>query len=88
MYVWTVITILLLESGLRSIYVGNDTIYYFNTFNEMKMTSWSDTLRNFNDAYVHGSAKDPGYFLLVKVLQIFVSDFTSFLKTPTDVRLD
>lgn len=78
-YVWSVISMLLLESGLRSYYVGNDTIFYYNTFNDMKITSWSDTFCLFADAYIRGTTRDPGYSLLVKILQIFVSDFTSFL---------
>lgn len=78
-YVWSVIVMLLLESGLRSVLVGNDTIFYFNTFNDMKLTSWSDTMRMFRDSYVQGTARDPGYYFLVKVLQIFINDFTTFL---------
>lgn len=78
-YVWSVITMLLLESGLRSVLVGNDTIFYFNSFNDMKVTSWSDTYRMFTDTYVHGTARDPGYYFLVKILQIFINDFTTFL---------
>lgn len=78
-YVFFVISLLVLESCLRSVDVGNDTQSYFNAFQGITSTSWSEIWDSFYDAYVLGSGKDPGFMVFMKLAQFISSDFNFFL---------
>lgn len=71
--------ILILESALRSLYVGPDTGNYWHSFNDIKSMGWHEVFKNFVDVYQYGEGKDAGYKLIVKVLQIPFDHFQSFL---------
>lgn len=78
-YIFIICSVMLLISGLRNVAVGEDTYAYFLTFNEVKNTSWSQTLNEISDYYSSGLGKDPGYTLFQKILQIISTDYTVYL---------
>ena len=78
-YVISIISLLILESCLRSVDVGNDTQSYFNAFQGITNTSWSEVWGSFYDAYMLGSGKDPGFMVFMKLVQLISTDFNFFL---------
>lgn len=78
-YVIVIISLLILESCLRSISVGPDTKNYYYTFMDTLYMSWSDIWTSFSDAYIYGEGKDPGYLLYMKLIQIISTDFNVYL---------
>ncbi len=68
-----------LVSGLRSAYVGADTMNYRRLFYLVENTSWN---KIFSDIlfYIHGGdIKDPGYALFVKLFQVFSTNYQVYL---------
>lgn len=68
-----------LVSGLRSGYVGADTMNYRRLFYLVQNTSWN---KIFSDIlfYIHGGdVKDPGYSLFVKLFQVFSTNYQVYL---------
>lgn len=78
-YVIIMITFLIFESSLRSVWVGPDTYGYYNDFEFIKGLNWSEVWGSFYSTYQQGEGKDPGFTLFVKVIQIFSGDFNFFL---------
>lgn len=78
-YVISIISLLILESCLRSVDVGNDTQSYFNAFRDITNTSWSEIWDSFYEAYMMGSGKDPGFMVFMKLAQFVSKDFNVFL---------
>lgn len=78
-YVFIIISLLILESSLRSIDVGNDTASYYNAFVGITNTSWNEVWASFYDSYVLGEGKDPGFMVFMKSAQIISKDFHVFL---------
>lgn len=78
-YVIIVITLLILESCLRSVDVGPDTIHYYTDFIHYSNLSWADVWASFGDAYVKGEGKDPGYLVFKQIALLFTSNFNVFL---------
>lgn len=78
-YVIIMTAILILESGLRSVDVGNDTISYYYYFLSIKDMSWGEIFDSFGASYQGGEGKDPGFALFVKIIQIVSTDFNFFL---------
>lgn len=72
--------LLVLESGLRGLSVGDDTLGYFNTFESVKRTSFSDLFQSLiflsNTKY---SERNNGYNLFQKIFQIFSDDYRVYL---------
>lgn len=67
-------------SGLRDWSIGADTYAYYIAFERDKSLSWSQILTRcwdylFNDLVT----KDPGYYLLQKIFQVFSDDYQVFL---------
>ena len=70
----------ILISGLRGKTVGNDTGQYALHFEEGLNTSWETVLTNYWDYLFHDlDVKDPGYYVLQKVFQIFSQDYQVWL---------
>ena len=68
-----------LVSGLRSAYVGADTMNYRRMFYLVQNTSWN---RIFSDILFYirgGEIKDPGYSLFVKLFQVFSTNYQVYL---------
>ena len=78
-YIIILITLLILESGLRSVLVGPDTYNYYNDFLSIKDMNWSQVWTSFYASYQQGEGKDPGFTLFVKLIQLFSADFNFFL---------
>lgn len=78
-YIGLICFILILQSGLRNVAVGEDTFNYFNWFEETKDISWSRLFQDISDYYKYGIGKDVGYPLLMKTFQIFSSNFQVYL---------
>ena len=78
-YIIIIISLLILESSLRSIYVGPDTIGYYYNFLADKENTWSDVWSYFKSSYVEGEGKDAGFLVFTKLVQLFTTDFHIFL---------
>lgn len=70
----------ILLSGLRDFSVGSDTNEYKNAFERGLKQSWESLINNcwdylFNDLDI----KDPGYYLLQKIFQVFSDDYRMWL---------
>lgn len=72
-------TIIVLVSGLRNLAVGADTYQYYLSFLDVQTTPWNQILEDFQDYFIYGIGKDPGYSLLVKLFQSVLPDFRCFL---------
>ena len=70
----------ILISGLRHISVGADTEQYYINFERIKTYSWDYVLDFTRTQLIMDSdAKAPGYTFLVKIFQVFFSDYQVFL---------
>lgn len=70
----------ILLSGLRDYSIGNDTKQYAYLFEEGFYTSWKTLIGNCWNYLLHGyKTKDPGYYLLQKIFQIFSHDYRLWL---------
>lgn len=78
-YIIIIITLLIFESGLRSVSVGPDTRGYFYDFLSVRHQTWTDVLSSFKTIYVEGEGKDIGYLIIMKLAQTVSSDFNVFL---------
>lgn len=68
-------------SGLRNINtdVNPDTIEYLHHFNTVMKMPWSKIPALFYNTYVKGVGKDPGYTVLVKLVQVFTKNYQCYL---------
>lgn len=78
-YIYVIISLLVLESGLRSVFVGADTIFYYSKFLSVNSLSWGDIWDSFRTVYLEGEGKDPGFLVFMKIIYLFTSDFNVFL---------
>ncbi len=78
-YIIVMCIILGLQSALRSLGVGPDTLGYKIWFDDMIYTSWSSIWYGFEDTYINADNKDPGFPLIVKLFQVFSKDYQVFL---------
>ena len=77
-YVIIIISLLILESSLRSISVGPDTKSYYYSYQNVG-EDWGDLLNSFRIAYVEGEGKDPGYSVFMRIVKSVSPDFNFFL---------
>ncbi|SFB20733.1 EpsG family protein [Flavobacterium swingsii] len=78
-YIRIICFILILQSGLRNVAVGEDTYTYYLAFNDISRTSWENVRTIFFDYFRYGIGKDPGFIVFQKFFQIFSNDFQVFL---------
>lgn len=78
-YIVVISIILILQSGLRNVAVGEDTYTYFLAFKEISRMSWSNIEGSFNDYIRFGIGKDPGFMIFQKLFQYITIDFQWFL---------
>ncbi len=70
----------ILISGLRHISVGADTYEYYLAFEREMTTPWSVLLKKCWDYLFNGlETKDPGYYLLQKIFQVFSDSYQVYL---------
>ncbi|MFM9987044.1 EpsG family protein [Flavobacterium sp.] len=78
-YIRIICIILILQSGLRNVAVGDDTYSYFETFKEISRTPWYQIKGLIIDYYQYGLGKDPGYLIFQKLAQYITTDYQVFL---------
>lgn len=74
-YVYSIIIILILFSGLRNWAVGSDTYQYYYWFERVSLRSWNDIFNKF----INWQSKDPFFDIFLKIFQIFSKNFQIFL---------
>lgn len=70
--------LIIFESCLRGYSVGNDTFPYYEEFQIVKSASWDQIFYRFIETK-EGTEKDPGFWVLVKLFQLFSNSFRLFL---------
>lgn len=78
-YIWIISLILILQSGLRNVAVGDDTFQYFQLFEGIKSTSWQSIYEYAFEYYEFDIGKDPGYLAFQKAIQIVTGEYQIFL---------
>lgn len=74
-YVIFLMTLLTLQSGLRNVAVGGDTLAYYYMFDSVMASSWDSVLY---EAALKGSI-DPGYTILSKVFSMIIPSYRLYL---------
>ncbi len=70
-YVYILTTVLILVSGLRHQYVGNDTVNFLNSFDDAAGMTWAEVFDNFAERLINPSlelGKDPALYVYNKLL--------------------
>ncbi len=79
-YLFISTILLVLESGLRGLYVGDDTLNYFNSFESVKNTSFAELFQGLNFlSNTDYSNRNNGYNLFQKIFQILSDDYRVYL---------
>lgn len=71
--------LLILQSGLRNVAVGDDTYAYSLHFETVRHESWHNIFISFKRVYEAGVGKDPGYMIFVKLVSLVVSEYQIYL---------
>lgn len=78
-YIWIICTLLVFQSGLRNVAVGDDTYNYYETFKSVSQIPWNHIQESVIEYYQYGEGKDPGYLVFQKVIQYISVDYQIFL---------
>ena len=81
-YITIITVVMIIMSGLRNEYVGNDTIVYLKQFNNSFSESWSNIFSVFWDAYFNpnsSTGKDPAMWIVNKLIGLVSTDHIFFL---------
>lgn len=78
-YIQIISFVLILQSGLRNVAVGDDTYAYLLKFEDVKIMSWSNIFESIWEYYQLGIGKDPGYLVFQKVIQLVTNEYQVFL---------
>jgi hypothetical protein len=78
-YIRIICFILILQSGMRNVAVGDDTYAYFLSFKDSIWLSWKDVYQIIIDYYSFGIGKDPGYPVFEKLVSTFTGEYQLFL---------
>lgn len=78
-YIKIICFILILQSGLRNVAVGDDTFAYKEGFEDVTDTSWGEIKHQFENYFIDEKVKDPGYIVFQKIVQFFTNDYQIFL---------
>lgn len=78
-YIRIVCFILILQSGLRNISVGDDTFAYKGSFEKAKETDWSEIKYQYENYFTDEKVKDPGYIIFEKICHIITDDYQVYL---------
>jgi len=74
-YIFFIVVILILQSGLRNWAVGSDTYQYYIRFDEIRHISWDHIL----SAIINREGKEPFYGLFQKVFQLITNSYQLYL---------
>lgn len=96
-FVYILTSVLILVSGLRHQFVGNDTLGYLESFDEVIKMSWSEVFENFVQKLINPSTeigKDPALFVYDKLLglifhshQVYLTISAALLLIPLGIFL-
>lgn len=78
-YVTYLIALLVFQSAMRHLAVGDDTFSYYCDWSKYGAESWKMIFYHFYETYVMGEGKDAGFFLVFKILYTFLRSFRIFL---------
>lgn len=78
-YLYIMIAILILQSGLRNVAVGSDTYGYSLDYEHVTGMSWERIFSAFPKTYIDGQGKDPGYKVVEKVVQLITTNYQFYL---------
>lgn len=78
-YIVIISIILILQSGLRHVAVGEDTYTYYLGFKDIALMSWANVEQSFWEYFRFSVGKDPGFLIFQKLFQILTVDFQWFL---------
>ncbi len=79
-FIYIVSTVLLLQTSLRSVSVGSDTINYYELFMEVQSMSWSEIWDEFLGRYFFGTHdQDIGYNILQKLFGSLTGSWQGFV---------
>lgn len=79
-YIILMMTVLTLESCLRGLSVGSDTMNYYWYFHDAINMSWSDVRQAFIDRYVTNDTEfDVGFTLFNKLISLVTHNFSVYL---------
>ena len=78
-YIRIICFLLMLQSGLRNVAVGDDTYAYFLFFNDALKRSWQDVYQIVVEYYSFGIGKDPGYAVFEKLIASITDEYQLFL---------
>ena len=79
-YIILMMIVLTLESCLRGLSVGSDTMNYYWMFNRASEMSWHEIWQTFTERYVtHEIEDDVGFTLFNKIISLVTRDFSAFL---------
>lgn len=78
-YVTFLIILLVLQSALRHLAVGEDTYSYSVEWMQIGAMSWKDIWQNIIATYIYGEGKDAGYAVVIKLLNYILPNFRWFL---------
>jgi len=78
-YVTFLIVLLVLQSALRHLAVGEDTFSYSMEWQQHGAQLWSEIWQNIIVTYVYGEGKDAGYAVVIKLLNYILPNFRWFL---------
>ena len=78
-YVTFLIVLLVLQSALRNLAVGEDTFSYAMEWEKHGAQTWHEIWQAVVSTYVYGEGKDAGYFIVIKLLNYIIPNFRCFL---------
>ena len=78
-YVTFLIVLLVLQSSLRHLAVGEDTYSYSLEWIQHGAQSWSEIWQSIISVYIYGEGKDAGYAVVIKLLNYILPSFRCFL---------
>lgn len=78
-YVKIVCFVLILQSGLRNVAVGDDTFAYKWSFEKANETDWDDIKYQYENYFIDEKVKDPGYVIFEKICHIITDDYQVYL---------
>lgn len=79
-YIVLMMTVLTLESCLRGLSVGSDTLNYYWYYNDAINMTWTDVRQTFIDRYVLNDTEfDVGFTFFNKLVSLFTENFSIYL---------
>ena len=81
-YIFVILSLLILESCLRGLSVGSDTLNYYWMFTNCKYETWTEIWQEFAEKYYYtqnADSRDVGFVIFNKIIYEVFPDFSFFL---------